>query len=345
MRAVMTAEPGSVRTGEQDRPRLVDSTDAVVEVEYTGVCGTDLHVVRGHLPGVPTGTVLGHEIVGRVVEVGSAVTSIPVGRRVVASDFTACGRCWHCRRREHWHCPHRRFFGTGESFGPALSGGQAEWVRVPFADTTLAVLPDDLDPMLAVLLADNFPTGYAAAARSGIRPGDVVAVIGGGMVGQLAAIAAQLHGAAAVVVSDPVEQRRRAAVDTGNLAAEPQALVDVLSQLTEGRGADVVIEAVGGSVGLDASLRACRAGGRIASVSAHSESSWAFPLAESFAREISLRFVIGNALHSRDRLISLAASGLLAPVADLMERRPLDEAADAYSSVQNSTAMKIVLTL
>jgi alcohol dehydrogenase len=323
----------------------VNSTDAIVEVEYAGVCGTDIHVVRGDLPGVPAGTVLGHELVGRVAEVGSAVTSIRVGQRVVASDFASCGHCWHCRRREHWHCPHRMFFGTGESFGPALSGVQSERVRIPFAETTLGVVPDQVDPVLAVLVADNFPTGYAAAARSRIHPGDVVAVIGGGMVGQLAAISAQLHGAAAVVVSDPVQSRRQAAVTTGNLAAEPQGLVEVLHQLTHGRGADVVIEAVGGSVGLDAAFGACRAGGRITSVSAHMESSWAFPLAEAFAREISLRFVIGNPLHSRDRLFSLAASGLLAPVRDLVVQRPLSEAAEVYSEVQHALALKVVLAL
>jgi alcohol dehydrogenase len=340
----MTGEPGDVRIGDQPPPVLADSTDAIVEVEYTGVCGTDIHAARGDLPGVPPGTVLGHEIVGLVADVGSAVTSLHVGQRVVASDFAACGRCWHCRRREHWHCPHRAFFGTGESFGPALDGGQTERVRIPFADTTLGVVPDQVDPLLAVLVADNFPTGYAAAARSRIQPGDVVAVVGGGMVGQLAAISAQLHGAAAVVVSDPVEQRRRAAVDTGNLAVEPQALVRTLHELTQDRGADVVIEAVGGSVGLDASLRACRAGGRITSVSAHMERSWAFPLAESFAREISMRFVIGNPMHSRDRLLSLAASGLLAPVCALMERRSLSEARSAYADMQHAVALKVVLT-
>ena len=341
----MTAEPGTVRVGDHAPPTLVDPTDAIVQVEYSGVCGTDLHAVRGHLPGVPQGTVLGHEVVGRVVEVGSAVTSIRTGQRVVASDFVACSHCWHCRRGEHWHCAHRQFFGTGESFGAALSGGQCERVRVPFADTTLGVVPDSVDPVLAVLLADNLPTGYVAAARSRVRPGDVVAVIGGGMVGQLAAVSAQLHGAAAVVVSDPVESRRRAAVDTGNLAADPETLGEVLHQLTDGRGADVVIEAVGVSAGLDAALRVCRSGGRITSVSAHTEQAWAFPLAEAFAREITLAFVIGDAVRHRDRLLGLAASGLLAPVAALIQERPLDDAVAAYGDLQHARAMKIVLTL
>lgn len=341
----MTAEPGAVRVGEQPNPVIREPNDAIVEVEYSGVCGTDIHAVHGHLPGVPIGTVLGHEIVGRVAELGSAVTSLQMGQRVVASDFAACGHCWHCRRREHWHCPSRVFFGTGESFGPALTGGQAERVRVPFAETTLGVVPEDVDPVLAVLIADNLPTGYAAASRSRIRPGDVVAVVGGGMVGQLSAVSAQLHGAAAVVVSDPVEQRRQAAIDAGNLATEPEALVSVLHELTQDRGADVVIEAVGGSIGLDAALRACRAGGQLTSVSAHMEKSWDFPLAEAFAREISMRFVIGNPMHSRDRLLSLAASGLLAPVAALIERRPLTEAVEAYSDVHHARSLKVVLTL
>jgi threonine dehydrogenase-like Zn-dependent dehydrogenase len=237
------------------------------------------------------------------------------------------------------------FFGTGESFGPSLSGGQTERVRVPFAETVLGVVPEEVDPVLAVLVADNFPTGYTAVTRSGVRPGDVVAVVGGGMIGQLAAMSAQLHGASAVVVSDPVEPRRQAAVQTGNMATEPDALVSVLRELTQGRGADVVIEAVGGSTGLDASLLACRAGGRIASVSAHTAKSWDFPLAEAFAREISLSFVIGNPLHERDRLLSIAASGLLEPVAALIDVRPLNQAVEAYGDVTNARSLKVVLTL
>jgi alcohol dehydrogenase len=345
MRAVVTTGDGGVRIDSVPEPTMRDPQDAIVQVEHTGICGTDLHVVQGHLPGVPAGTVLGHEFVGTVLAVGGAVTSLNVGDRVVGTDFTACGHCWHCRRHEHWQCPQRAFLGTGTSFGPALGGAQAEQVRVPFADTVLAVLPRDLDPATAVLLCDNFPTGFAAARKSRIGPGDVVAVVGGGMVGQLAAIAAQLHGASVVVVSDPVEARQTAATSCGNVATAPDRLLSMLRELTAGRGADVVVEAVGSAVGLDAALVACRPGGTVASVSAHVQESWSFPLADAFAREITLQMVIGDPLRDRDRMIALVTSGLLAPARGLMVTADLGDAVDAYSDVTHSRALKIVLTV
>jgi alcohol dehydrogenase len=345
MRAVVTTGDGGVRLDSVPEPTLQDPQDAIVHVEHTGICGTDLHAMQGHLPGMPAGTVLGHEFVGTVIGTGGAVTSINVGDRVVGTDFIACGRCWHCRRQEHWQCPQRAFLGTGTSFGPALGGAQAEQVRVPFADTCLAVLPRDLEPTTAVLLCDNFPTGFAAAKKSRIGPGDVVAVVGGGMVGQLAALAAQLHGASVVVVSDPVEARQSAARIGGNLATAPDRLIPTLRDLTAGRGADVVIEAVGSAKGLDAALVACRPGGTVASVSAHVQESWTFPLADAFAREITLQMVIGDPLRDRDRMVALATSGLLAPARELMSTTDLGGAVDAYRDVAHSHSLKIVLTL
>ncbi|WP_297736646.1 alcohol dehydrogenase catalytic domain-containing protein [Nocardioides sp.] len=326
-------------------PTLQDAQDAIVGVEHTGICGTDVHAMQGHLPGVPAGTVLGHEFVGTVLATGGAVTSINVGDRVVGTDFTACGNCWHCRRHEHWHCPRRRFLGTGTSFGPELSGAQAEQVRVPFADICLAVLPRGLDSATAVLLCDNFPTGFAAAKKACVAPGDVVAVVGGGMVGQLAALAAQHHGASVVVVSDPVEARQSAARSTGNLATVPERLVPTLHELTAGRGADVVVEAVGGATGLDAALLACRPGGTVASVSAHVQKTWSFPLADAFAREITVQMVIGDPLRDRDSMLALATSGLLGPAHDLMRTADLTSAVDAYSDAAHSRYLKIVLTV
>lgn len=345
MRALTVGKGGVVELTQRPKPELFRPTDAIVELEMTGICGTDLHAVQGHLPGVPVGTVLGHEFVGRVASVGASVTSIRVGQRVVSSNFSACGHCWFCRRGQHWHCPERAFFGTGTSFGPELAGGQSDVVRVPFADTTLAELPDEIASELGVLMSDNLATGYVAAERGEIGPGDVVAVIGGGMVGQLAALMAQLRGASAVVVSDPVENRRRAAELSGNASVEPHALLDGLQNLTDGRGADVVVEAAGGARGLDAALAACRSGGKVVSVSAHADPTYAFPLADAFAREISLTFAIGNSIGVRDRLIALAGSGLLAPAAAMVTTRSLSAGPQAYSEVGHMEAMKIALAV
>jgi alcohol dehydrogenase len=343
MRAVTLAGPGDLRVSTVAEPTLRVATDALVKVELTGVCGTDLHALHGHLPGIGAGVVLGHEFIGTVVDVGGLVSWVSLGDRVMSSDFTACGQCWYCTQGEHWHCPERRFFGTGQSFGPELSGAQAELVRVPFADTTLARIPQNVDPRIAMLATDNLATGYVAAKRLRLLPGEVVVVVGGGTVGQLAALSAQVLGAGVVVVSDPVPDRRRAAERRGSLATSPDRLRSLVDELTCGRGADAVVEAVGGSKGLDAALSVVRPGGRLVSVSAHNEKEWAFPLAESFAREIELGFAIGNSIATRHELFKLAAAGLLDQAASLVEVGQLDDAQRHYSDLVEMRSLKFAL--
>jgi threonine dehydrogenase-like Zn-dependent dehydrogenase len=287
--------------------------------------------------------VLGHEFVGTVVEAGPAVRRHRIGSPVMSSDFTACGTCWSCDRGEHWHCPRRQFFGTGTAFGPALPGAQAELVRVPFADTTLRRLPGNLAPEAALLIADNLATGWVAVQRGGVRPGDVVAVVGGGPVGQLASLSAQVHGAATVVVSDPVADRRALARRQGAIGVTPDELGPVLAGLTAGRGADVVIEAVGGPRGLDAALAAVRPRGAIVSVSAHSDAEWVFPLARSFAAEISLGFVIGDSIRVGADLIRVVASGVLDPTVVITGRHPLSQGPKGYRELMTQTGYKVVL--
>ena len=203
MRAVVFEAPGVTSVREVPGPELVHAEDALIRVTLAGICGTDLHVVAGHFKGVAPGMVIGHEFVGDVIAVGAGVSRIKVGDHVVASDFTACGACRWCARGDHWECPDRAFFGTGESFGPALSGAQAEIVRAPFADTTLARVPPGVSDEAAILVSDNLATGWAAIERARLEPGESVAVIGGGAVGQLASLAAQAAGAAGVVLVEP----------------------------------------------------------------------------------------------------------------------------------------------
>src|SRR5271168_4224138 len=245
MRAIVFDGPGHVALREVPPPELAHATDVLLQVTMAGICGTDLHVVAGHFTGVERGAVIGHEFVGNVIAVGSGVTQIKVGDHVVASDFTACGYCRWCARGDHWECPDRAFFGTGDSFGPSLSGAQAEIVRVPFADTTLAKIPSGVSDEAAILVSDNLATGWAAIERARLEPGESVAVIGGGTVGQLASLAAQAAGAGAVIVIEPSETRRAFARAHGALAAAPVEARDLINRLTDGDGADVVIEAVG----------------------------------------------------------------------------------------------------
>jgi alcohol dehydrogenase len=261
----------------------------------------------------------------------------------MSSDFTACGHCWWCRRGEHWHCPERQFFGTGRAFGPALAGAQAQYVRVPYADVTLARLPGELDPGAALLIGDNLATGWMAAQRAPVRPGDVVAIVGGGPVGQLASLAAQLHGAVVVVVSDPVAGRRETAAAQGAVTCEPAGARSLLDAVTEGRGADVVVEAVGSSRGLDAALDLVRDAGVVVSVSAHQQQEWAFPLARSFAGQRTVRFVIGDSIGLRDTLAAVISAGLVDPRFVLTSRDLLDEAPRRYCAMRDLSELKVVL--
>jgi len=343
MKAVVYTGPGTVDVADVAEPHLEDDEDAIVAVASAAICGTDLHVTSGHAPGVEPGTVLGHEFTGTVVDVGAGVRTLHPGDQVMTSDFTACGRCWWCRRGGHWHCAERRFFGTGRAFGPPLAGGQAELVRVPHADVTLARRPPAITADAALLAGDNLATGWTAIRRAAVGPGAVVAVVGGGPVGQLASLAAQVHGAAVVVVSDPLPERRAMAVGHGAVAVEPGGARQLVDSLTSGRGSDAVVEAVGRPFGLDAALALVRPGGAVTSVSAHTEPGWELPLARAFAAELSLSFVIGDPIPARDDLIAMIEAGVLDPDFVVTCHAPLDWAAEGYGEMREARQMKVVL--
>lgn len=345
VRAVVYEAAGQVSVTDVAEPHLESETDAIVKVRSTGICGTDLHASSGHMPGIVPGTVLGHEFTGTIVECGRSVLGFRVGDLVMSSDFAACGRCWWCRRGDHWHCGERQFFGTGTAFGPALPGAQAEYVRVPYADVTLAQKPALISDDAALLLGDNLAAGWIAAERGQVRPGSIVAVVGGGPVGQLASVAAQAHGAAVVVVSDPVEHRREHASSQGALTTDPGLARSLVDALTDGRGADVVIEAVGGSRGLDASLSLVRSAGTVISVSAHMQDSWSFPLARSFTAEQNIGFVIGDSIRVRDALSSMVSSGILDPTFVVSSHATLEEAPRSYRDMRDMKELKVVLDL
>ncbi|MBO9641486.1 MAG: alcohol dehydrogenase catalytic domain-containing protein [Pseudacidovorax sp.] len=344
MRAVVYREPGRVEVAEVLRPVLAADTDALVRVQLAGICGTDLHVVRGDFPGMQPGMVVGHEFVGEVVEVGRAVKRFRVGDRVMSSDFTACGRCPWCDAGDHWQCGERAFFGTGTAFGPALSGAQAEYVRVPHADTTLGALPAGCSDEAGLLMADNLATGWIAVERAGVGAGDCVVVIGGGAVGQLTALSAQALAAGTVVVVEPSDGRRAFARAQGSLAVTPEEAPALVHRLTEGRGADVALEAVGSTGPLDLALALVRPRGRVVSVGAHAAESWAFPVARAFASELSVGFAIGNAIRLRRKLLRLVASGAFDPTVMIDARGALAQAPALYAELTAQRRLKAVIT-
>jgi threonine dehydrogenase-like Zn-dependent dehydrogenase len=344
MRAVVYRAPGEVALAEVPRPVMVDATDAIVRVTHAGICGTDLHVVRGDFPGMVPGAVVGHEFVGEVVETGSAVQRIRRGEAVMSSDFTACGRCRWCDRAEHWQCGQRAFFGTGTAFGPMLAGAQAEYVRVPHADRTLGVLPAGCSPEAGLLMGDNLATGWVAVERAALEAGECVVVIGGGAVGQLAALSAQTAGAGIVIVVEPHEGRRAFARAHGSLASHPDEALAMVRRLTGGDGADVVVEAVGGNGPLDLAMAMARARGRVVSVGAHASETWGFAVGRAFREELSLSFAIGDGMRLRRKLTGLVSGGAIDPTVVIDARGRLEDAPVLYRLLATQQRLKAVIT-
>lgn len=343
MRALVYRAPNEVALAEVPRPTIAAPGDAIVRVTLAGICGTDLHVVRGDFAGIVPGTVVGHEFVGDVVEVGAAVQRFKAGDAVMASDFTACGRCRWCERDEHWQCRERAFFGTGTAFGPALPGAQAEYVRVPHADCTLGALPPGCSPEAALLIGDNLATAWTAVERARLDAGECVAVIGGGAIGQLTGLAAQAAGAGAVLVVEPNETRRAFARAQGSISATPQQAVTEAKNLTDGAGADVVVEAVGSNATLELALALVRPAGRIVSVGAHAAEGFTLPIARAFRDELTIGFAIGDGIRSRRKLLRMVSGGTLDPTVIIDARGRLDDAPALYRRLAAQQCLKAVL--
>ncbi|MDW5329539.1 alcohol dehydrogenase catalytic domain-containing protein [Plantactinospora sp. KLBMP9567] len=319
-------------------PAVRGPRDAVVRVTRSAICGSDLHPYRGGIPDFAPGTVLGHEFVGVVVDAGAEVP-FAAGDRVSASDVIACGRCARCARGWHYHCPEATLFGYSTVVGPAVPGGQAEYVRVPFADVVLAACPPELSDEQMVFVGDLLSTACAAATAA-VVPGDLTTVVGGGALGQLSAMCARAFGAAHVVLADPEPVRREDARALGFEAVEPGRLAAALDRHG---GAAGVIEAVGSDSALATAVGAAAPRAIIAVVGAHS--SRAMPLATqtAFTRELTLTFIVGDPIRDRARAVALLRSGALDPTAVISHRLHLTEAVDGYRLFDRREALKVVL--
>lgn len=330
---------------EVPEPRIEAPTDALVRVTTAGICGTDRHAVTGHFPGMRVGDVIGHEFAGDVIATGAAVTRFKPGDHVMSSDFCSCGKCPDCDRGDNWQCPDRRFFGTGEAFGPRLSGAQAEFVRVPFADNTLARIPEGCSDAAGILIGDNLATGWSAVERGGVGPGNIVAVQGGGAVGQLASLSAQAAGAGVVILIEPADARRAIARENGAIAVHPDDARETIHALSAGAGADVVIEAVGSAPVFTAAFELVRRRGCIVSVGAHANAVWPIPLADSFTRELTITFAIGDSIRLRERLLRLILCGMLDPTVVIDRRVRMSDVPAAYAALQQQENIKTVIEL
>lgn len=342
MKAVVLRGPGDVRLEEVPDPVLQVATDAIVRVEASAICGADLFPLHGLTPGFEYGTILGHEFAGIVVEVGSAVATVRPGQRVVNMSLVADGTCAACRAGRVTQCSGRALFGYSGVY-PRLDGAQADFVRVPHAETVLSPLPDSVSDEAAVFLSDNLPTAYDAVVRGEVQRDDLVCVVGLGAVGLMAVMVA-LDVGATVFAVDGVEQRRELAASLGAQVFKPGAAVEAVAGASDGLGADVVVEAAGTPGALGAALQLARGRGVVSVVGAHFEPDYPLNNGLMFERELTLRFSIGDSLAHRQRLISMISEGRLDPAAVVTHRMPLDDAVEAYRLFDSREATKVVMT-
>jgi alcohol dehydrogenase len=269
MKALVYHGPGVKAWEDVARPTLTADTDAIVQVDTTTICGTDLHILKGDVPAMVDGRIIGHEAVGTVVEVGAGVKNVIVGARVLVSCVTACGACRYCRESRYGQC----LGGGGWILGNEIDGTQAEFVRVPFADNSTYPIPEGISDEDMLMLADILPTAYEVGVLNGhVGPGDVVAVVGAGPIGLSAISGARLFSPRLVVAIDMAPARLDAAKQFGadvvinNTEQDPIAAV---RELTEGLGADVAIEAVGVPATFELAVDLVRPGGRVANIGVH----------------------------------------------------------------------------
>jgi threonine dehydrogenase-like Zn-dependent dehydrogenase len=344
MRAVTYAGEGLVRLEERPQPELVEPTDVILRVTAAAICGTDLHLVEGKMPGFEEGGILGHEFVGVVEEAGAAVRNVEAGHRYVASMLTACGGCRPCSRHDYRNCASFALFGMGYAFG-GLDGGQAEYVRVPLADMTLAPVPEGMSDETAVLVSDILPTAYTALLRAGVRSGDTIAVIGAGPVGQLAVMCAGLFGASQVFAVDLVAERLKEAEVLGAIPVDASVVdpSDFIADHTGYLGADVVVEAVGSKAALETAWAVGRTGAVVALVGMLVDEEWPVTCGDSWLKALDIRPVIGDSLTHRHDLLRLTESGRIDPGRIVSHVLPLADAEEAYRLFAAREATKIVL--
>lgn len=343
MKALVYLGPGKRALAERFRPAIQAPTDAVVKVTRTTICGTDLHILKGDVPTVSPGRILGHEGVGVIEETGSAVTSFKSGDRVLISCITSCGKCERCRGRMYSHC-----LQGGWILGNTIDGTQAEYVRIPFADTSLYRIPDGVDDEPLVMLSDIFPTGYECGVLNGkVAPGDIVAIVGAGPIGLATLLTAQLYSPAEIIMIDLDENRLQVAKQLGATqlvnSAGGKAAERVLD-LSGGRGVDVAIEAVG----VPATFELCQSiiapGGVIANIGVHGRSA-ELHLEKLWSQNVTLTTRLVDTV-TTPLLLKSVLSGRLRPAELITHRFELAgimKAYDTFAQAAENRALKVLI--
>lgn len=350
MKALVYGGPGKKSWQDVPEPEIIHPTDVIVQVDTTTICGTDLHILKGDVPAVQNGRILGHEGVGTITELGSSVGSLKVGDRVIISCIKSCGHCANCKAGLYSHClGDEGQSGIGWVFGHLIDGTHAEYVRVPYAENSLYKMPEGVSDDQAVMLSDILPTGFEIGVQyGGVKPGDVVAVIGAGPVGLAAIATAGLYGAATIIAIDLDETRLEQAKEFGATDVVVSGAADWKEQvlaLTDGAGVDVAIEAVGVPQTFDMATELVRPGGNVANVGVHGKPV-ELPLEKLWIQNINISMGLVNA-NTTPMLLKLVAQKKIPAEKLATHHFTFDQVLDAYdtfSRAAETKALKVVIS-
>jgi alcohol dehydrogenase len=344
MKALVYHGPGKKSWEEKPKPSILETSDALIKIFKTTICGTDLHILKGDVPEVTHGRILGHEGVGIVEEVGSAVTDFKKGDHVLISCISSCGKCESCKKGMYSHCEK-----GGWILGHLIDGTQAEYVRIPFADNSLYHTPENADEEALVMLSDILPTGFECGVLNGqVKPGDTVAIVGAGPIGLAVLITAQFYTPAAIIMIDIDDNRLNVAKTFGatqTINSSNENAFEKIMNLTEKKGVDVAIEAVG----VPATFELCESiiapGGHIANVGVHGKSV-SLHLETLWSKNITLTTRLVDTV-TTSMLLKTVSSKKLDPAKLITHHFALRDIANAYDTFQNAArekALKVILT-
>jgi alcohol dehydrogenase len=344
MKALVYHGPGRRGWDTVPDPTIIDPTDIVVRIDTSTICGTDLHILKGDVPETTPGTVLGHEAVGTVAEVGASVATVAAGDRVLLSCVSSCGRCRYCKQSRYGQC----LGGGGWIFGHLIDGLQAEYARVPFADNSVYKIPEQLSDEQVLFLADILPTSFEVGVLNGmVAPGDVVAIVGAGPVGLAAIMTAKLYTPGRIIAIDLADSRLHSAERFGADKTINDANEDayaVVMELTDGLGADVAFEAVGLPDTFELATDLIRPGGRVANIGVHGKAV-ALHLEKLWTRDVTITTGLVDTF-SIPQLMRLIVSGRLDPSLFATHHFGLSDtmaAYDTFADAANTGALKVVL--
>jgi len=343
MKALVYHGPGKYSWEEKPRPTIQKPTDAIVRVERTTICGTDLHILKGDVPAVTDGRILGHEAMGVVEEVGSAVSNFKKGDRVLMSCITSCGKCPACKTGMYSHCA-----DGGWILGHLIDGVQAEYVRIPHADNSMYAAPEGVDQDGLVMVADILPTGFEIGVIKGaVKPGDTVAIVGGGPVGLAALLTAQFYSPAEIIMVDLDDNRLEVAKQMGAtrcVNSRDGKAVDQVKALTGGRGVDVAIEAVGIPPTFDLCQDIVAAGGHVANVGVHGKSV-SLKLEKLWIQNVTITTGLVDT-NTIPMLLKSVVAGKVQPRKLITHEFALNDMMKAYDTFANAAkekALKVIL--